>query len=117
MKKDQIIKLLAAVAMLGVAGYLAYGYLLAPNPKLAETADQLCYDCNDGFTVTQADLRAAHRAGEPIPCPKCSSKNTGLGYRCPACQKMCPPEGHAGLPRVCKHCKAAFPPPKYPGEP
>ena len=106
----QNIKLVVALALLGVSGVLFVRWLTAPRDDgedLPEGIFWICRnpDCGHEFNTSLKQTKEQLNADGRVPCPKCDQRLTTLGFACPHCKRVYEPEGHGTMPEFCPHCK------------
>lgn len=110
MRKDQIVKVSAAVVLLGLAAVVFASWLRTDNSDVPlEDPAWLCLNpaCKHEFVMSAKEQLRLSKVG--IPCPKCGSKETTGAFKCPNCSRLCLPVEHGSRPETCSYCKQKFP--------
>ena len=116
-KSNNALKIGAAVVLLGIAGYFAYGFFLRSTPAELVQVDFVCMvaNCNTEFRIPRGEVDRMAKAREAPKCPKCSTYEVERGHRCGNCDRVNKPIGHGSAPLKCTYCKKTWtydPPPK-----
>ncbi len=110
----QRVKLVVALLLLAVAGFLIVRTILAP-PEHGEDLPQgtfwICKNpqCQAEFNMSLAEVLKLRGPNGAVPCPQCQDRRTVRGHLCPSCQRTYPPVGHSGKPDKCPRCGEPIP--------
>ncbi len=103
----KVVLVILALAALGQAAYLTYGYMNRPGGDDEQVAaDFACSNsgCGHSFSISRDELvRVAQNGGAP-ECPQCKTALTRRAMKCPACKEHIALIGHGQIPPKCEKC-------------